>query len=293
MKRWLGILLAALMLLPLLPARGEEIETIPEEILAWMEAEEIPQQEREHLLFSLPDGTQQMVWMIWQRDLVVWEKTDVGWIRTGEWSTDLYPVSLRRQNPDDLLPDGSRASDDLGFRVSRSDGQEFMHFRWEAGQGFAISGWCKQGYDGEVMVQDGIASYYPAGSTEPEAQVDLSGMLTQTYSIEQLPATPQEATGPGGHHRAGAGRVLPRLYPARLLGAAEPGIYPSSIQPRGERPAVYQVGRVLGGPERAAGGGLHAGSPVRGVALPAGNRGIRRPGAVYPVQLPVLDRGRR
>ena len=43
------------------------------------------------------------------------------------------------------------------------------------------------------MVQDGIASYYPAGNTEPEAQVDLSGMLTQTYSIEQLPATPQEA----------------------------------------------------------------------------------------------------
>lgn len=194
MKRWLGILLAALLLLPLLPARGEEIETIPEEILAWMEAEGIPQQEREHLLFSLPDGTQQMVWIIWQRDLVVWEKTDVGWIRTGEWSTDLYPVSLRQQNPDDLLPDGSHASDDLGFRVSSSDGQEFMHFRWEAGQGFVISGWCKQGYDGEVMVQDGIASYYPAGSTEPEAQVDLSGMLTQTYSIEQLPATPQEAT---------------------------------------------------------------------------------------------------
>lgn len=194
MKRWLGILLAALMLLPLLPARGEKIETIPEEILAWMEAKGIPQQEREHLLFSLPDGTQQMVWMIWQRDLVVWEKTDAGWIRTGEWSTDMYPVSLRRQNPDDLLPDGSHASDDLGFRVSRSDGQEFMHFRWEAGQGFVISGWCKQGYDGEVMVQDGIASYYPAGSTEPEAQVDLSGMLTQTYSIEQLPATPQEAT---------------------------------------------------------------------------------------------------
>lgn len=194
MKRWLGILLAALMLLPLLPARGEEIETIPEEILAWMETEGIPQQEREHLLFSLPDGTQQMVWMIWQRDLVVWEKTDVGWIRTGEWSTDLYPVSLRQQNPDDLLPDGSHASDDLGFRVSSSDGQEFMHFRWVAGEGFAISGWRKQGYNGEVLVQAGIASYYPAGSTEPEAQVDLSGMLTQTYSIEQLPATPQEAT---------------------------------------------------------------------------------------------------
>ena len=50
MKRWLGILLAALMLLPLLPARGEEIETIPEEILAWMETIGIPQQEREHLL---------------------------------------------------------------------------------------------------------------------------------------------------------------------------------------------------------------------------------------------------
>lgn len=194
MKRWLGILLAALLLLPLLPARGEEIETIPEEILAWMEAKGIPQQEREHLLFSLPDGKQQMVWIIWQRDLVVWEKTDAGWTRTGEWSTDMYPVSLRRQNPDDLLPDGSHASDDLGFRVSSSDGQEFMHFRWEAGQGFVISGWCKQGYDGEVMVQDDIASYYPAGNTEPEAQVDLSGMLTQTYSIEQLPATPQEAT---------------------------------------------------------------------------------------------------
>ena len=44
MKRWLGILLAALMMLPLLPARGEEIETIPEEILAWMEAKGIPQQ---------------------------------------------------------------------------------------------------------------------------------------------------------------------------------------------------------------------------------------------------------
>ncbi len=194
MKRWLGILLAALLLLPLLPARGEEIETIPEEILAWMEAEGIPQQEREHLLFSLPDGTQQMVWMIWQRELVVWEKTDVGWIRTGEWSPGLYPASLQRQNPDHLLPDGSHAPDDLGFRIYCNDRQEFMNFRWVAGKGFLISGWRKQGYDGEVMVQDGIASYYPAGSTEPEAQVDLSGMLTQTYSIEQLPATPQEAT---------------------------------------------------------------------------------------------------
>ena len=194
MKRWLGILLAALMLLPLLPARGEEIETIPEEILAWMEAKGIPQQEREHLLFSLPDGTQQMVWMIWQRDLVVWEKTDVGWIRTGEWSPGLYPASLQRQNPDHLLPDGSHAPDDLGFRIYCNDRQEFMNFRWVAGKGFLISGWYKQGYDGEVMVQEGIASYYPAGNTEPEAQVDLSGMLTQTYSIEQLPATPQEAT---------------------------------------------------------------------------------------------------
>lgn len=194
MKRWLGILLAALMLLPLLPARGEEIETIPEEILAWMEAKGIPQQEREHLLFSLPDGTQQMVWMIWQRDLVVWEKTDAGWTRTGEWSPGLYPASLQRQNPDHLLPDGSHAPDDLGFRIYCNDRQEFMNFCWVAGKGFLISGWYKQGYDGEVMVQDGIASYYPAGSTEPEAQVDLSGMLTQTYSIEQLPATPQEAT---------------------------------------------------------------------------------------------------
>ena len=54
--------LTALMLLPLLPARGErKIETIPEEILAWMEAKGIPREEQEHLLFSLPDGTQQMV----------------------------------------------------------------------------------------------------------------------------------------------------------------------------------------------------------------------------------------
>ena len=121
MKRWLGILLAALMLLPLLPARGEEIETIPEEILAWMETKGIPQQEREHLLFSLPDGTQQMVWMIWQRELVVWEKTDAGWTRTGEWSPGLYPASLQRQNPDHLLPDGSHAPDDLGFRIYCND----------------------------------------------------------------------------------------------------------------------------------------------------------------------------
>lgn len=193
MKRWLGILLAALLLLPQLPARGEEIETIPEEILAWMEAEGIPQQEREHLFFSLPDGTQQMVWITWQSGVIVWEKRDEGWIRTGEWSPGLYPASLRRQNPQELLPDGSHASDDLGFRVFSSDGQEFMHFRWVAGEGFVISGWRKQGYNGEVLVQAGIASYYPAGSTEPEAQVDLSGMLTQMYSMEQLPATPQEA----------------------------------------------------------------------------------------------------
>lgn len=194
MKRWLGILLAALMLLPLLPARGEEIETIPEEILAWMEAEGIPQEEQEHLLFSLPDGKQQMVWMIWQRELVVWEKTDAGWTRTGEWSPGLYPASLQRQNPDHLLPDGSHAPDDLGFRIYCNDRQEFMNFCWVAGKGFLISGWYKQGYDGEVMVQEGIAGYYPAGSTEPEAQVDLSCMLMQMYSIEQLPTTPQEAT---------------------------------------------------------------------------------------------------
>ena len=49
MKRWLGLLLTALLLLPLLPARGEEIETMPEEILSWMEAEGIPREEQEHL----------------------------------------------------------------------------------------------------------------------------------------------------------------------------------------------------------------------------------------------------
>ncbi len=198
MKRWLGLLLTALLLLPLLPARGEEIETMPEEILSWMEAEGIPREEQEHLLFSLPDGKQQMVWMIWQRELVVWEKTDAGWTRTGEWSPGLYPASLQRQNPDHLLPDGSHAPDDLGFRVYCNDRQEFMNFCWVAGKGFLISGWYKQGYDGEVMVQEGIAGYYPAGSTEPEAQVDLSFMLPYMPSMERLPATPQEAAGRAG-----------------------------------------------------------------------------------------------
>ena len=193
MKRWLGILLAALMLLPLLPARGEEIETIPEEILSWIGEEEIPQAQREYLLFTLPDGTQQMVWLIWQNRLVFWEKTEAGWTRTWDWLPDLYPASLRRQHPDELLPDGSHASDDLGFRVYYNEGQEFMRFRWVEGEGFVISGWHKQAYDGEVMVRDGIASYYPAGSPEPEVQVDLSFLLLQTSSMEQLPATPQEA----------------------------------------------------------------------------------------------------
>ena len=55
------------------------------------------------------------------------------------------PVSLQRQNPDHLLPDGSRASDDLGFRVSSNDGQEFMNFVGWQGKGFQISGWRKQG----------------------------------------------------------------------------------------------------------------------------------------------------
>lgn len=193
MKRWLGILLAALMALPLLPARGEEMETMPEEILSWIGEEEISQAQREYLLFTLPDGTQQMVWLIWQNRLVFWEKTEAGWTRTWDWLPDLYPASLRRQHPDELLPDGSHASDDLGFRVYYNEGQEFMRFRWVEGEGFVISGWHKQAYDGEVMVRDGIASYYSAGSPEPEVQVDLSFLLLQTSSMEQLPATPQEA----------------------------------------------------------------------------------------------------
>lgn len=73
-----------------------------------------------------------------------------------------------------------------------------MNFCWVAGKGFLISGWYKQGYDGEVMVQEGIAGYYPAGSTEPEAQVDLSFMLPYMPSMERLPATPQEAAGRAG-----------------------------------------------------------------------------------------------
>lgn len=198
MKRWLGILLAALMVLPLLPARGEESETMPEEMLAWMEAEEIPQEESEHLFFALPDGTQQMVWLVWQNRLIFWEKTDAGWTRTGDWFLDLYPASLQRQRPDDPRPDGSHAPDDLGFRIYCNDRQEFMDFRWAAGEGFTINGWRKQGYDGEVMVRDGIAGYYPTGSTEPEAQVDLSFMLPYMPSMEQLPATPQEAAGRAG-----------------------------------------------------------------------------------------------
>ena len=205
------------------------------------------------------------------------------------WTCTRCPCGsrIRSRNSTALLHAVPGASDDLGFRASSSDGtRNACQFRWVAGEGFAISGWRKQGYNGEVMVQDDIASYYPAGNTEPEAQVDLSGMLTQTYSIEQLPATPQEATARAAITEQALAGYFPGYTPAQLLGAPEPGIYPSSIQPRGKWPAVYQVGRVLGGPGGAAGSGLHAGAPVPGVALPAGNRGIRHPGRSAPSTAP-------
>ena len=51
----------------------------------------------------------------------------------------------------------------------------------------------RQGYDGCVMVREGVASFYPVGSTAPEAQVDVSDMLLEQKPLYDFPVTLQQA----------------------------------------------------------------------------------------------------
>ena len=193
MKRWLGILLAALLLLPLLPARGEEMDSMPQELLSWMEQQGIPREETgTYLLFSLPDGSEKIVWASRNGELTFWDKVDGQWTCVREWDTGLCcDVKLERQDPERTLPDGSHAVDDLGFRVT--DGEAYIDVSWTEEGGFQISGWAQSGYDGCVMVREGIASFYPWGSTAPEAQVDVSAMPLDQKGLYDLPATPIQA----------------------------------------------------------------------------------------------------
>ncbi len=193
MKRWLGILLTALLLLPLLSARGEGTDSMPQELLAWMEQQEIPQEETgSYLLFSLPDGSEKIVWASRSDQLTFWEKVDGQWTYVWQWDTGLYGgIKLERQDPARMLPDGSHAPDDLGFRVT--NGGAYIDLSWTEEGGFAISGWAQSGYDGCVMVREGVASFYPVGSTVPEAQVDVSDMLLEQKPLYDFPVTPQQA----------------------------------------------------------------------------------------------------
>lgn len=193
MKRWLGILLAALLLLPLLPARGEEMDSMPQELLSWMEQQGIPREETgTYLLFSLPDGSEKIVWASRNGELTFWDKVDGQWTCVREWDTGLCcDVKLERQDPERTLPDGSHAVDDLGFRVT--DGEAYIDVSWTEEGGFQISGWAQSGYDGRVMVREGMASFYPRGSTTPKAQVNVSAMPLDQKGLYDFPTAPIRA----------------------------------------------------------------------------------------------------
>lgn len=89
--------------------------------------------------------------------------------------------------------DGSFYSDSLGYDLlwNKSGERISLHFNGEA---FVVCGWENATeYAGEVILNDRIVSYYPKGSSEPEATYTLGERFAYGADYDYLPFTPNDA----------------------------------------------------------------------------------------------------
>lgn len=100
-----------------------------------------------------------------------------------------------RHHPDQRRPDGMPYGDNQGFDIVASGGI-YDSYHWD-GEYYSLCGWNDPDrYNGRVMIQGTVLSYFPEGSTNPEYVTDTGDELTMyswTAFYQDRPATPEEA----------------------------------------------------------------------------------------------------
>lgn len=147
----------------------------------------------DYISFQLPDGSIESFCLDSSRRLYGYRCENGEWICTSQVSPidGRWSARFIRHDTNTTRADGSCYPDALGFDlVCMGTGNRISYHH--DGTQFVLCGWKNpSAYNGEVIMQELTALYYPAGSTLPEASCTLdeySNLLLQRF--EDLPFTP-------------------------------------------------------------------------------------------------------
>ena len=194
MKKSILIVIAAL-LLAICPSVFAQ-EELPQELLILYEESNGTTEYSDIISFDMPDGTQ--VWYI----INDWGFMEGYRLSNGEWNrtssgsptaSSLFEPYFVRHDTTTMRVDGSFYSDSLGYDLLWNTSGERISLHYN-GEAFVVCGWENAAeYAGEVILNDRIVSYYPKGSSEPEATYTLGERFAYGADYDYLPYTPKDA----------------------------------------------------------------------------------------------------
>ena len=194
MKKSIVVLIVAL-LLAICPSAFAQ-EELPQELLILYAESNGTTEYSDTISFDMPDGTQ--VWYI----IDAWGFMEGYCFSDGEWSrtssgsptaSSMYEPYFVRHDTTTMRADGSFYSDSLGYDLlwNKSGERISLHYNGEA---FVACGWENAAeYAGEVILNDRVVSYFPKGSSEPEATYTLGERFAYGADYDYLPYTPEDA----------------------------------------------------------------------------------------------------
>lgn len=105
-----------------------------------------------------------------------------------------WDIAFRRHDTTTLRPDGSCYPNDIGFDLINRKNGDYIAYHYN-GEYITECGWRKSAdYQGDVILDENLLSYYPDGSTVAEATLTLDDDLQSWISdFDGLPGTPQIA----------------------------------------------------------------------------------------------------
>lgn len=196
MKKIMGIWMLLLVLSVSTGAMAQSYTDMPPQaVLERFGEERVASELSDYISIDLPDGTTAGF------VLTAYGFMDEYRLKDGEWSvysqvspTDgLWQARFVRHDTQSLRADGTFYPDALGFDlVCETSGNAISyHFN---GSEFEIVGWKNPGaYDGEVILRDHIASYYPTGQQTPEMAYAIHEMFSSIMmDFDDLPAIPAD-----------------------------------------------------------------------------------------------------
>lgn len=194
MKKSIFILIAVLLLAISQCALAQD--ELPQELKALYAENNELTNFSDAISFDMPDGTQ--LWFV----IDAWGFMDGYCYADGEWSrtssgsptaSSMYEPYFVRHDTTTMRVDGSFYSDSLGYDLlwNKSGERISLHYN---GEDFVVCGWENAAeYAGQVILNDRIVSYYPKGSSEPEATYTLGERFAYGADFDYLPYTPKDA----------------------------------------------------------------------------------------------------